>query len=141
MLSFISLAVLIASASASLDNSAKQSQLQVRSVYDEANQACANVLQGQAASDTFPDGDYIIQNVATGQALTYVQGGQQIFPSTGAGSAVTFEASDDGFSTRVSMGNNKCLSAQWGHDASGAGVDWAGVLCEPSCWPCIWNRI
>lgn len=77
-----------------------------------------------------------ITNVATNQTITYIQEGQNWFPSDDDDNAAitTFYQNPTGPYMRLSSNGQlqKCVSAQWGYDEAGPGIgaDHAGVLCE-----------
>ncbi|KAK4055414.1 hypothetical protein OIO90_003252 [Microbotryomycetes sp. JL221] len=102
---FVTFAVVV-SAGGSIDNSAE-----------------ANAVMSSAS--TLGDGQYVIENVATGQVLSFSrEGGTTNFYPNDSGDSVQVQFADG--AARLSGGNNKCVSAQWSYDTEG-GVDHAAV--------------
>ncbi|GAA95966.1 hypothetical protein E5Q_02624 [Mixia osmundae IAM 14324] len=84
-------------------------------------------------------GDYYITSVSTGQTILYDRSASQSFyPTSGSGSPITFKAHGDGTNwMRMSAGNNKCVSAQWGP----GGYDWAAVMYACAVDPLVNNNL
>jgi len=85
-----------------------------------------------AAAVSLDSGNYIFENVATGQTLHYdrTTNGQELYPDDGEGHPINVQFLDDNYAViKPAASNGKCMSAQWDYDLEG-GTNWAGALYQ-----------